>query len=96
MTEKYKNKYRIPSARLQHWDYGWNATYFVTICTHNHEHYFGSIPAGPPLTVQDDWTPNLTGSHVQVMQDRVPQARVYMIWLMPKIGSVDSVNLDLV
>ena len=43
MTEKYKNKYRIQSARLQHWDYGWNASYFVTICTHNHEHYFGGI-----------------------------------------------------
>ena len=43
MTEKYKNKYRIQSARLQHWDYGWNASYFVTICTHDHEHYFGGI-----------------------------------------------------
>ena len=46
MTEKFKNKYRIPSARLQHWDYGWNASYFVTICTYNHEHYFGGIVDG--------------------------------------------------
>ena len=46
MTEKYKNKYRIPSSRLQHWDYGWNASYFITICTHNHEHYFGGIVDG--------------------------------------------------
>ena len=60
------------------------------------EHYFGNIPAGPPLTQQDEWIPNLKGSHVQVMQDRVPQARVYMIWMMPKIGTVDSTNLDLV
>ena len=22
MTDKYQNKYRIPSARLQNWDYG--------------------------------------------------------------------------
>jgi len=41
--EKYKNKYRIPSTRLQNWDYGWNGAYFITICTHNREHYFGEI-----------------------------------------------------
>ncbi len=43
MTEKYKNKYRIASARLQNWDYGSNAAYFITICTHNREHFFGEI-----------------------------------------------------
>jgi REP element-mobilizing transposase RayT len=43
MPEKYKNKYRIPSARLQNWDYGWNGAYFITICTHNREQYFGKI-----------------------------------------------------
>jgi len=42
MTEKYQNKYRIASARLPQWDYGWNAAYFVTICTHGREHYFGA------------------------------------------------------
>ncbi|MGM0656806.1 MAG: transposase, partial [Thermodesulfobacteriota bacterium] len=41
--EKFKNKYRISSARLQNWDYGWNAAYFITICTHNRECYFGEI-----------------------------------------------------
>ena len=43
MSEKYKNKYRIKSTRLQNWNYGWNAVYFVTICTYNSEHYFGRI-----------------------------------------------------
>ncbi|MGB1205808.1 MAG: transposase [Chitinophagales bacterium] len=43
MMEKFKNKYRIPSARLQTWDYGSNAAYFVTICTQNRQHYFGEI-----------------------------------------------------
>ena len=43
MIDKYQNKYRIPSARLQNWDYGWNATYFVTICTQNREYYFGDV-----------------------------------------------------
>jgi len=43
MADKYQNKYRIPSARLQTWDYGWNAAYFVTICTHNRHCFFGEI-----------------------------------------------------
>jgi len=48
MSEKYKNKYRIPSTRLQNWDYGWNAAYFITICTKNRLHYFGSIENATP------------------------------------------------
>lgn len=43
---KFKNKYRIPSARLQSWDYGANGAYFITICTQNREHYFGEIVSG--------------------------------------------------
>jgi len=43
MTEKFKNKYRIPPARLQTWDYGNNGAYFITICTKNRLHYFGEI-----------------------------------------------------
>lgn len=46
MDDKFQNKYRISSARLQNWDYGWNAPYFVTICTQNREHYFGEIVDG--------------------------------------------------
>lgn len=41
--DKFQNKYRIPSARLQNWNYGWNAWYFVTICTQNRKHFFGNI-----------------------------------------------------
>ncbi len=41
--DKFKNKYRISSARLQNWDYGWNGAYFVTICTVKQECYFGKI-----------------------------------------------------
>jgi len=44
--DKFKNKYRIPSARLQHWDYRWTGAYFITICTQNREHYFGNITEG--------------------------------------------------
>lgn len=41
--EKFQDKYRIPSARAQWWDYGNNAAYFITICTQNRIHYFGNI-----------------------------------------------------
>ena len=43
MTTKYRNKYRIESARLKNWDYAWNAPYFVTICTKDRECYFGEM-----------------------------------------------------
>lgn len=41
--DKYQNKYRIKSARLQSWNYGANGAYFITICTKNREHFFGEI-----------------------------------------------------
>lgn len=43
MQNKFQNKYRIPSARLQTWDYANNGTYFITICTQNRHHFFGTI-----------------------------------------------------
>ena len=43
MTELYLNKYRIPPARAQWWNYADNASYFITICTANRQHYFGKI-----------------------------------------------------
>jgi REP element-mobilizing transposase RayT len=46
MTDKFQNKYRIASARLPGWDYGWNAPYFVTICTKDRECFFGEIVNG--------------------------------------------------
>lgn len=43
MSQKFRNKYRIPSSRLQNWDYGANGAYFITICTQDRECYFGEI-----------------------------------------------------
>jgi putative transposase len=43
MPELYKNKYKTTSMRLQDWDYGSEAMYFVTICTKNRKWYFGDI-----------------------------------------------------
>jgi REP element-mobilizing transposase RayT len=46
MSDKFQNKYRIPSARLQNWNYRWAGAYFITICTQNRKHYFGEIVNG--------------------------------------------------
>lgn len=46
LMKKYRNKYRIPSARAPWWDYGLNSPYFVTICTSDREHFFGDISDG--------------------------------------------------
>ena len=43
---RFHGKYRIPSARLQDWDYATNAYYFVTICTKNREYFLGEISNG--------------------------------------------------
>ena len=44
--ERFRNKYRISSARLQCWDYGQDATYFVTICTEGKQCCFGDVVNG--------------------------------------------------
>jgi len=43
MSDKFRNKYRIESTRLQSWDYRWNGNYFITICTYHKECFFGEI-----------------------------------------------------
>jgi len=43
MTDKYNDRYRISSIRLQNWNYSWDAAYFITICTQNRKHFFGNI-----------------------------------------------------
>jgi putative transposase len=42
----YKNKYRIESARHPNWNYSANGWYFITICTHDRQHFFGTIQNG--------------------------------------------------
>ena len=44
-TDKFQNKYRIPSARAVWYDYN-GGDYFITICTAERLHYFGEINNG--------------------------------------------------
>ncbi|MGC4129059.1 MAG: transposase [Bergeyella sp.] len=58
-NKKFQNKYRIPSNRLQGFDYGSHALYFVTICTKNRVHYFGEIVETDNYFVETDNYPSL-------------------------------------
>jgi zinc protease len=58
--------------------------------------YYGDIPSGPPVAHQQVWVAKMTGTHRQVVQDRVPQARIYKVWNIPEYGSADADYLDLV
>ena len=40
---KFRNKYRIESTRATWWDYTWNGAYFITICTKDMQHFFGTV-----------------------------------------------------
>jgi putative transposase len=39
----FKDKYRIESTRLKHWNYSEPGYYYVTICTKNRERWFGEV-----------------------------------------------------
>ena len=57
--------------------------------------YYGSIPAGPPISKHQVWIAKMTGEHRQIMQDRVPQSRIFKVWNVPQWGSEESDYLDL-
>ncbi|PYV91217.1 MAG: peptidase M16 [Acidobacteria bacterium] len=60
------------------------------------EKYFGDIPSGPPVARQETWIAKRSGTQRQVMQDRVPQARIYKVWNIPPYDSADGDYLNLV
>ena len=66
------------------------------VARHKVEQYFGDIPAIPPIAKQSTWIAKRTGTHREIMQDRVPQARIYKEWNIPEFGSANGDYLDLV
>lgn len=44
--KKFKNKYRIQSARAIFWDYRSDGSYFITICVNNRTEWFGDVING--------------------------------------------------
>lgn len=60
------------------------------------ERFFGHIPSGPPLAKQQAWIAKMDGPHRQMMQDRVPQARLFKVWNIPPWGTTENNDLNLV
>ncbi|RMG68306.1 MAG: transposase [Calditrichaeota bacterium] len=59
--QKFRGKYRIPSARLAGWDYATPGAYFITICTAGRAHLFGTVRNGQMILstlgeiVREEW-----------------------------------------
>ena len=59
------------------------------------EKYFGHIPPGPPIDRPVAWIAKRSGEQRVEMQDRVPQARLYLVWNTPQWGTQDDTLLHL-
>jgi zinc protease len=59
------------------------------------EQYFGDIAPGPPLSKPREWIPMHETERRQVMEDRVPQPRIYMSWTGPRRGTAEAEHLAL-
>ncbi len=60
------------------------------------QHYFGDIPAGPPVARYEQWIPKIPGTRRQTVSDRVPHARLYKVWNIPAYGEANTGYLELV
>jgi len=58
------------------------------------ELYFGDIPSGPTIKRQEAWVAKMSGERRSMMQDRVPQARIYKTWNIPGSSTRDFTLLD--
>jgi putative transposase len=72
MSGKFKNQYRIDSARLSWWDYGWNGAYFITICTLDRRHFLGKIK-------DQQWIPSPEGELALQIWLEIPQHFPYVV-----------------
>ncbi len=59
------------------------------------EKHFGDIPSGPPITRPKTWVEPMVGTKRHVMQDRVGQPRLTMVWNIAPWGdpSLESLGL---
>ena len=58
-------------------------------------YWFGEIPPGPPISVVEEWIPRHEVERREVMQDRVPQERVYLAWTGPRWGTTEAHRMQL-
>ncbi|HEU5137556.1 MAG TPA: pitrilysin family protein [Steroidobacteraceae bacterium] len=59
------------------------------------EKYFGDIPSGPVIRRQQEWIAKMSGVRRAMLQDNVPQARIYKVWNVPGYKQRDFTLLDM-
>jgi zinc protease len=59
------------------------------------QQYFGAIPPTPPVAHVKEWVAKMSGTQREVLQDRVPASRVYMVWNTPGATSPEADYLEL-
>ena len=59
------------------------------------EEYFGDIQGGPPLTKPKKWIAKRNEQTREVMQDNVPQTRIYKVWNVAEDGTDEAIALEL-
>ncbi len=57
--------------------------------------YFGDIPATPSMAQPKVDVAQRTENTREVMQDKVPQARIYRVWNVAQVGTADNDRLQL-
>lgn len=57
------------------------------------EKYFGDIEPGPALAKWQSWVPERNANTRQVVQDKVPQTRIYRLWVSPENTSPTATDL---
>src|SRR5690606_36173737 len=60
------------------------------------QHYFGAIAPNPPLQNTQRWIAQRHEERRDAMQDRVSNARIYLVWNTPAFADRESNRLDLV
>ena len=107
MTEKFRNRYRTQSSRLEGYDYTRNGAYFITVCTRNKIPCFGAICDGEMILseigiiVNDCWLkiqehfPNICLDEFIIMPDHIHGIIIINSKIISKSGflTVETPNL---
>jgi zinc protease len=59
------------------------------------ELYFGDIPSGPVVKRTEAWVAKMSGEKRAMLEDRVPQSRIYKTWNVPGYNTRDLTLLQL-
>ena len=59
------------------------------------KHYFGAIPAGKPVSHAKRWIAKRERSQRDLVRDKVPNPRLYLVWNTPGAGERDATELEL-